>query len=82
MRSIYESTLRMTYIVLNSFILVTTDYRPHLFVHQLMEGEKGLQGLRSELRDQEELINKMAALQQENSALAHQLQMVSTLSSV
>lgn len=40
---------------------------------QLMEGEKNNQALRSELRDQEELVHRMITLESENNALSSEL---------
>lgn len=40
---------------------------------QLMEGEKNTQALRSELRDQEELVHRMITLESENNALSTEL---------
>lgn len=38
-----------------------------------MEGEKNNQALRSELRDQEELVHRMITLESENNALSAEL---------
>lgn len=45
----------------------------HCISLQLMEGEKNNQVLRSELRDQEELVHRMMSLETENNALSAEL---------